>query len=96
MLHFSCDMCGRPLGKERYVARIEVYPAHDPDEIEESDLDADHLEELAELLDHGADLEIDDAEPKQFRFDLCPECHARYVADPLARERLQRMKYSDN
>jgi len=99
MLHFSCDMCGRPLGKERYVARLEVFPAHDPDEIDESQLDSDHLQELAEMLEeieNGAGYDLDDGEPKQFRFDLCPDCHPRFVADPLGRERLQRLKYSDN
>lgn len=98
MLHFSCDICGQPLGKERYVARLEVYPAHDPEEIDEADLDADHLQELAEMLsdveETGYDLE--ETGPKQFRFDLCPDCHPRFVADPLSRERLQRLKYSDN
>jgi hypothetical protein len=98
MLHFSCDLCGKPLGKERYVARLEVYPAYDPEEIDEDLLDSDHLEELASLLAEVGDgeFEVEDVGPKEFRFDLCPNCHPRFVADPLGRERLTRLKYSEN
>lgn len=96
MLHFSCDLCGRPLSKERYIARLEVYPAYDPEEIDEEDLDTDHLQELAELLQGGEDYDVHEVAPKQYRFDICPDCYPRFVADPLGRERLLRLKHSDN
>ena len=50
MLHFSCDACGQPVTEERFVARVEVYPAFDPDEITEADLDADNMQQVAELI----------------------------------------------
>jgi hypothetical protein len=99
MLHFTCDLCGQPLREERFVARVEVYPAYDPDDIDEEDLDADHLQQVAETLadaHEGSHPSLDDCEPKNFRFDLCPACHRRYVEDPLGRDTLRRANYSKN
>ena len=39
MLHFTCDLCGQQLGDRRYVVRLEIFPAFDPEEIDEDDLD---------------------------------------------------------
>ena len=36
MLHFSCDLCGRPLSDRRYVVKLEVFAAFDPDEVVEN------------------------------------------------------------
>ena len=44
MLHFTCDLCGLQLGDRRFVAKLEVYPAFDPEELDEDDLDVDHLQ----------------------------------------------------
>ncbi len=100
MLHFSCDLCGQQLGDQRYVAKLEVFPAFDPDAIEEEDLDGDHLQEIAQSLqemEENGQHEIDDCESKEFRFDLCPACQRKYVRDPLGREALTRLNFfSDN
>ncbi len=100
MLHFSCDLCGRRLNEERrFVAKVEVYPAFDPDEIEESDLDADNLEELAsaiEAIEAGEPPPAEESGPQEFRFDLCPHCHQRYLNDPLGRDALRRLNFSEN
>ena len=99
MLHFSCDLCGQRLGDERYVVKLEVYPAFDPEEFDEEDLDADHLAELAESLQEieaTGQGDVDDGGAKAFRFDLCPECRRRYVKDPLGRDALRRLNYSKN
>jgi hypothetical protein len=98
MMHFSCDLCGKdltPSATGRYVVRIEVFAAHDPAELTEDDLDADHLEEIGQLLsEEGAD-----AEPapvsQELRYDLCPSCHKKFLADPLGRE-LQKFDFSEN
>src|SRR5579871_3692255 len=50
MLHFSCDLCGHHLDDRRYVVKVEVFPAFDPDEIVEEELDTDHLAEVAEMI----------------------------------------------
>lgn len=99
MLHFSCDLCGQPLDDERFVAKVEVYPAFDPDELSEQDLDLDHLEEVAALIQEmeaEGKTPSSDCDPKQFRFDLCAECRERYLRDPLGREALRRLNFSEN
>jgi hypothetical protein len=79
--------------------KLEAYPAFDPDRMDESDFDLDHLQEVAETLaDHpaGIPLSVSDDASKAFRFDLCPACYAKFVRDPLGREALRRLKYSKN
>ena len=99
MLHFTCDGCGKPVDEERFVARIEVYPAFDPDQITEADLDADHLAEMSQMLD-DLDLSEDDLDSecgtRQLRLDLCSECRKRFLADPLGREGKRRLNFSEN
>lgn len=98
MLHFSCDLCGQQLKDDRYVARIEVYPAFDPDEITEADLNADQMQEVAAMIQHmeetGENL-IEDCEPRRMRFDLCPTCRKRFLKDPLGRNKT-RLRFSEN
>ncbi|MFQ5862050.1 MAG: hypothetical protein ACE5IC_02910 [Candidatus Brocadiales bacterium] len=91
MIHYSCDMCGKPIHPEeelRYVVKIEVYPADESDE-ENEELDETqdalaryNLEEERELEEGFEDEE--DLEYKTLRFDLCPECHKAYIRDPLS------------
>jgi hypothetical protein len=100
MLHFTCDHCGKELRADdepRYVVKIEAFPAADAGALTEDDLDEDHLEAVSELLrameDEGRDLE----EPNQhFRYDLCHECHKRFVQDPLGKENSHKLFFSKN
>lgn len=99
MLHFSCDLCGKQLDDRRYVVKLDVFPAFDPEEIEEEDLDADHLQAIAEVLDEmdeTGDRQLEDCGNKSFRYDLCPDCHRQYSKDPLGRERSRRLNFSEN
>ncbi len=99
MLHFTCDLCGRAIDNERFVARVEISPAFDPDEVTAEDLDADHLEEVAESLaelESTGDFELEDCGAKKFRFDLCPSCQQRFLKDPLGRDSLRRLNFSQN
>ena len=98
MLHFSCDLCGQALNDRRYVVKLEVFPAFDPEAVTEEDLDVDHLEEVAHVLDEldGEAAELEDGNAKAFRFDLCPACHAKFAKDPLGREALRRLNFSEN
>ena len=66
--------------------------------LSEADLDADHLQEVAAEL-HEMELtgaEIEDCNAKEFRFDLCPRCHSKYLKDPLGRDALRRLNFSEN
>ena len=103
MLHFTCDLCGKELlpgDDRRYVVRVEVYAAHDPAELTEADLDQDHMDEVSQILE---EMEEDGADPdqsapafKKFRYDLCPDCHKKFLRDPLNKEAAQKFHFSEN
>ena len=102
MIHFTCDMCGKPLLTDedvRYVVKIEVYAAYDPMEVTEDELDEDHLSDMNELVEQmeGSETEeLEDQVYKNFRFDLCPACQQRYLRDPLVRQHHLRLDFHDN
>jgi hypothetical protein len=99
MLHFTCDLCGKQLGDQRFIVKLEVYPAFDPEEVSEEHLDADHLQEISEILHEMEETgkpELDDCGTKVFRYDLCPRCHKRFLKDPIGRDALRRLNFSEN
>src|SRR5262245_751054 len=102
MLHFTCDLCGkelRPGDDQRYVVKMEAYAAQDPAEITDADLDEDHMEAVCQQIrdDEEDGLESELINPhKDFRFDLCADCHKRFLRDPLAREHAQKFDFSKN
>jgi hypothetical protein len=102
MLHITCDVCGKELAigeDRRFVVKMEAFAAHDPAEITEADLEQDHMEAVSQLLrDEEEGLgEPPLSEPyKNFRFDLCPECHKKFLRDPLGRDAAQNFDFSEN
>lgn len=86
-------------GAERYVLRMEAFAANDPAELTDDDLETDHVEEMARMLD---EMEISDEEPqllpvcKKMRFDLCSACFRKFVNDPLGRESASKFDFSPN
>lgn len=99
MLHFSCDLCGHHLDDRRYVVKLEVFPAFDPDELDESVLDEDNLAMVShaiEEMEATGNTELEDIGTKNFRFDLCPRCHAKFTKDPLGRDAMRRLNFSEN
>ena len=98
MLHFSCDLCGCQLDDRRFVVKLEAFPAFDPDQLSPADLDADHLEQVAQQLENSAEADDDDADcgTKTLRFDLCPRCHRKFLRDPLGRDAARRLTFSKN
>ena len=104
MMHFSCDICSKDmtLGEgARYVVKLEAFAATDPAELTETDLDADHIEEMADLLNEMEESGIEDAPEelpasKKMRFDLCPLCYRKFLADPLGRETVAKFDFSEN
>lgn len=91
-------MCSCPLDEERYVVRMEAYPAFDPERIEAVDLDHDHLQAVAAELNQNDPHEDDSASAQgaRLRFDLCPQCYGKFLKDPLGREAVRRLKFSKN
>jgi hypothetical protein len=101
MLHFTCDLCGKPMsatGDRRYVVKIEVFAAHDPAELTEADLDDDHLDEVSQLLEEMGDEPDAELPPaaQKLQYDLCPNCHKKFVRDPLSKEAAQKFDFSEN
>jgi hypothetical protein len=99
MLHFSCDLCGQHLGDRRFVVKVEVYAAFDPEELDEEDLEADNLQEVADMIqemENTGKSDLEDLGAKRFRFDLCSKCHHVFINDPLGRETLRRLNFSEN
>jgi hypothetical protein len=102
MVHFMCDLCGKDLtaeGETRFVVKISVYAGTDPNRLTEADLDDDHMEAVAQILQReetaGSDAH-DAAEFKGFRFDLCPSCRLKFVTDPLSRDAERLLDFSEN
>jgi hypothetical protein len=102
MVHFTCDLCGKDLtatGDPRYVVKIAAYAGFDPNEITEGDLEDDHMEAVSQLLQREEGISPDDLvaqDYKGFRFDLCHECHGRFLKDPLGKELLRSFDFSKN
>jgi len=99
MLHFSCDLCGKPLDEDRYVVKLEVYPAYDPHELTDEHLVEDHLAEVADQLqemESNGHFDVEADETRAFRYDLCPRCRDRFLQDPLGRDRNRRLNFSGN
>lgn len=97
MIHYSCDFCGNPIrsGETRFEVRIEVRHGSpdDPDACVELPDDADGV--LAWLEDEGFALSGEPAN-RCLRFDLCPDCQAAFLAEPLARPRTAGFRAYDN
>jgi hypothetical protein len=104
MLHYSCDLCKRmidPHTDVRHVVKIEVFAAIEEQECcGESDVlaaDADHLEEVEELLDRIEEDECDDLDDaRSMRFDLCEQCRRRFVRNPLGGSSGKKLDFSQN
>jgi hypothetical protein len=100
MIHYTCDCCKRSIHPEhdlRYVVRVEVYAAID--HLDDDEDERDHLQEIQDILerlDDAEDAQIGDDVYHQARYDLCSECRARYVKNPLGRAALQELGFSQN
>jgi hypothetical protein len=98
MIHFSCDLCGKdihPADDQRYVIQIETKAASDPAKITDADLDEDNLEAVSEILRDLDEPQVEDVH-RTFRFDLCCDCHKRFVRDPLGKEQEKKLFFSKN
>lgn len=100
MLHYSCDLCKRPIDARsdvRHVVKIEVFPAVDDQSVEGA-ADADHLEEMQDLLeqlDEGDATALEES-ARSMRFDLCDACRQRFVKNPLGAKNGKQLDFSNN
>ena len=96
MLHFSCDLCGRQLGDQRFVVKMEVFATFDPEAIEELDLELDNLQAVSQELELGGADNVEDCSTRQLRFDLCSKCREKFLQDPLGQKNKHRLNFSEN
>ena len=99
MIHYSCDLCGGSLGKERYEAKIEVAPSFDPDELTEEDLNTDHLQQIADeisLMDSTGEFKLEETGVQKLKLDFCPSCAKRFLKSPLNLAPASRVTFSKN
>jgi len=107
MLHYSCDLCKRPIDPHsdvRHVLKIEIFPAVEDiasDCCGGGESDSDHLEEMQDLLESideqtgSEDVSFDDG-TRSMRFDLCDACRQRFVKNPLGIKSGKQLDFSNN
>jgi len=103
MIHYTCDRCKRQIDtadQTRYVIQIDIQSAVDEPKSEIED-DIDQLNELHQMLEGLTDEEIDATEinsesSHRGRYDLCPECHRQFLKNPLGRDAVLALGFSNN
>lgn len=102
MIHYTCDRCAKLIDPElegRYIVRIEIQASVDSPYSDSDDENDDHLLDLDEILERLEDDECDEIGDDVYRrrkFDLCSQCYAEYVRNPLAQESQLHLGFSDN
>ncbi len=99
MIHYTCDLCGCKLGLERYQAKIEVTPIHDPDDLSADDLSADNLQLISEQIDSmesTGEFELEETGAKKLNLDFCAGCAKQFLRSPLKLSPTPRVKFSNN
>jgi hypothetical protein len=89
MIRFCCDGCRKtlqPNDPQRYILRIELFAAAEHLQVSPQDLARDHRAEIQRILNQlqrANPDQIEDQVFRAFRFDLCADCHQRYLRNPL-------------
>lgn len=101
MISYSCDRCKRmldPVEDVRFVVSLESYVDLLPIDSHETEDDRDHLLEIDELLERcdSFDDEPSSGEYRKARYDLCAECHAEFIKNPVGREIPTAIGFSNN
>ncbi len=103
MIHYTCDRCKRQIDtadQTRYVIQIDIQSAMDEQKSDVED-DIDQLSELHQMLEGLTDEEIDatgvnSQSSHRGRYDLCPECHRQFLKNPLGRDAVLALGFSNN
>ena len=103
MIHYSCDRCRKsidPNCEVRYVVKVEVHAAIEPVELDEGDEDRDYLAEIQDILERiedsdDAELSADDGYSRR-TYDLCPECHRKFMQNPMGCDMHAHIGFSSN
>lgn len=101
MIHYICDRCKRQINvsdQARYIVQIDIQSAvdHPRDELDD---DVDHLAELHQILEGMVDSDMDEESCESShhgRYDLCAECHRAFLKNPLGRDAMLALGFSNN
>ena len=107
MIHYSCDICQRPIHPHsdvRHVVKIEVFPAvedescgcPDLDSLGEEEENLEEMQDLLERLDDCEDPRMEHDGARSLRFDLCDTCRQRFVKNPLGLKSGTPLNFSNN
>ncbi|MCP4889829.1 hypothetical protein N9D23_08465 [Rubripirellula sp.] len=100
MIHYICDRCKRQINtadQTRYVIQIDIQSVVDNSQVEMEE-DIDHLAELHQMLE-GMNQEVLNEEAQSShhgQYDLCPECHRQFLKNPLGRDSMLALGFSNN
>jgi hypothetical protein len=101
MIHYTCDRCKRSINandQARYVVQIDIQSLADQLNSETDD-DIDQLSVLHEQLD---ELDAHPCDPHECecnhhgRYDLCRQCYEQLLRNPLGREAMLALGFSNN
>lgn len=102
MIHYTCDRCKRQINTDsqtRFVVQIDIQTAASEVEPEFED-DVDHLNALHQILEgmHEPAIATDEEVETSHhgRYDLCPECHRQFLKNPLGRDAVLALGFSNN
>ncbi len=101
MIHYTCDRCKRqidPNQQTRYVVQIDIHSSTDVP-CSSVDDDIDQLAVLHQSLEESDCHPLDDSgcdDGHHGRYDLCPECHGQLLKNPLGRDAMLALGFSNN
>ncbi len=101
MIHYTCDRCKRQINtadQTRYIVQIDIHSAADGI-VGDMDDDVDQLSELHQILEGISDEELECGSPDsghRGRYDLCPGCHRQFLENPLGRDKVLALGFSNN
>jgi len=79
----KCDNCGRTVPKDEtiYEIKIELYAKAEELEIDEEDLQEDHMAEIEAIIEALEDMDVEEVTDQVYecyKFDLCPQCRENF------------------
>ena len=101
MIHYTCDRCKRqidPNQQTRYVVQIDIQSSTD-EPCSSVDDDIDQLAVLHQSLEESECHTLSDAgydDGHHGRYDLCQECHCQLLKNPLGRDAMLALGFSNN
>ncbi|MBI85685.1 MAG: hypothetical protein CMJ81_21025 [Planctomycetaceae bacterium] len=102
MIHHTCDRCKRlldPTEDLRYVVKMEAFAVMEPVKLGDVEDDRDHLlevHEILEQLDQQGTSGISEHLFQKLRYDLCSDCHRKFIKDPLGHKSTGQFDFSPN